>query len=275
MLNLTQRSYFYLVAGLPDLALQQTQMSLGLRGWIGVLEKNGTPADLQQLQLLRLPADHHNLLAWLYKEDTPDWKDTACYPGEELIDGLQSGKGLPGYIHEVYDGFRQKKDPPRRLVVEHELTEKYYAFALPRAKGLTQAWLSFDRNLRNLLSAWNRRKHHLTAEQQVVGQNDITQAIHRNAQARDFGLGQAYPRWYWWVHEADADGLLERQQNLNRIRWNFIEEQLRFAYFSFDVLLGYFLKLQILESRLGPDAQRGQERLDHYIEQIAEQFSLL
>jgi len=275
MNRLTQRSYYYLVAALPELALQQAELPFGLKEWIGVLEKNGTPADLQQLTLLRLPADHRHIIAWLYDgHDAPD--DTInYYSGEELRSKLEEGRGLPAYLHEVYDGFRQKKEQPERLVFEQELTEKYYDYALPKARGVVQEWLSFDRNLRNLLSAWNRRKHHLPSEHQVVGQNDITRAIQQNAQARDFGLGKAYPRWYWWVHEAESDGLLEQQQNLNRIRWNFLNEVLRFEYFSFDVLLGYFLKLQILESRVGPDARRGQERLDNYIEQIAEQFSLL
>lgn len=274
MKNLTQRSYYYLVARLPNLALQQAQMPFGLRDWIEVLEEKGMSSDLEQLNLLRLPADHDNMLAWLYEEETEEWDETACYSKEKLIDRLEAGSGLPDYLHEVYDGFRQKKDQPDRLVLEHELVEKYYTFGLSKARGLTGKWLAFDRNLRNLLSAWNRRKHHLPDEHQVIGQNDITQAI-QTSQARDFGLGQAYPRWYWWVHEAESDGLLERQQNLNRIRWNFINEALRFEYFSFEVLLGYFLKLRILESRLGPDAQRGQERLDNYIEKIAEQFSLL
>lgn len=274
MLHLTQRSYYYLVAGLPNLALQQTQLPFSLHEWIEVLEQNGTPTDLEQLELLRLPGDHRNLLDWLYEGEETDWDKTARYSGEELVDKLDRGNGLPNYLHELYAGFRQKKDQPERLAIEHGLTERYYSYALPKARGVVKEWLSFDRNLRNLLSAWNRRKYHLPAEHQVVGQNDITRAI-ATSQARDFGLGQAYPRWYWWVHEAENDGLLERQQNLDRIRWNFINEVLRFEYFSFDVLLGYYLKLQILENRIGLDAKRGQERVDHYIEQIAEQFSLL
>ncbi len=268
-----QRSYFYLVASLPELALQQQQTPFSVAEWVQQLKQALAPIERTQLDLLLLPADHRNLLNWLDLGETTEWSPLAQYARSYFLDSLNNGSGLPAYLHEVFDMAQQQKEPSP-LLLEHQLTVGYYAYALPLSRGLVRQWLIFDRDLRNLLSGWNRRKRRIPDQHQVVGQNAVTEAV-ATSQARDFGLGQQLPAWGWWVEEASEDDLLERQQNVDRIRWNFILENLRFEYFSADVLLGYLLRLQILEERTRLDAQHGQERLDAYIQNAAEKFSLL
>lgn len=266
------RAYYYLVAGLPDLSLQQSHLPFSSAEWISVLTDHLSPPELAQLRLLRLPADHQTLLGLLRGASTPEANDWALYDPEFLAEALEEESDqLPAYFLAVHAAFRQKSTPEDLLNAEHQLTESYYDYALEKATGLVQQWLPFDRDLRNLMTGWHLRKHNQSTENQLVGQNAVSEAI-RESSGRDFGMGREYPSWNWWVQEAEDDGLVERQQNLERIRWHFIDEALSFSYFSADVLLGYLLKLQILQRRLEGEPQRGRQRLEHFIQEAAKQL---
>ncbi len=269
-----KRSFHYLIASLPKLGLPQQQLPFSVLDWINQLNQVLHPSEKEQLHLLQLPADNQHLKTLLVNDSVEVWNPSAVYDGNSFLESLEKGAGLPAYLHEVYERSLLQKGTLDELALEYHLTEAYYAYAQEKGGWFVKAWTAFDRDLRNLLSAWNRRKYDLPDQYQLIGKNEVTEAIRKFA-ARDFGLGQVLPQWNWWVQEAAEDQILEREQNRDRITWHFIDSALQLEYFSVEVLLGYFLQLQILEYRISQDAERGRQRLDDYIQGVAEKFSLL
>jgi len=267
--GIQQKQYYYLVAGLPELSLYQPQLPFQLADWVRELEDKLERTERAALDLLLLPAEHENLLAFMARGEITQWAPLSRYEPEFFLNSLREGEGLPPYFHRTLEAFRKEGNDFQRLPWEHRLTEGYYAYALANSRGFVHDWLRFDRDLRNLQTGWNLRRHRLSDEHQLVGDNDITRAI-RRSQARDFGLSMRYPQWGQWVQDAEIDDLAERHQNTSRLRWSFIEEALTFSYFSADVLLGYLLKLQLIEERLQADAEQGREHLEAFIHQLAE-----
>ncbi len=267
--GMQQKQYYYLVAGLPELSLYQPQMPFPVAEWVEELEHRLHGTERAALDLLLLPADHENLLTLLAEGEVPHWAPLSRYEPEYFLGSLREGSGLPPYFHSAYEAFREEGSAFRRLPWAHRLTEGYYDYALAAGKGFVYDWLHFDRDLRNLLAGWNMRRHHLSDAYQLVGENEVTRAI-RQSQARDFGQGLRYPQWGRWVQDAEIDDLAERHQNTSRLRWSFIDQALTFSYFTADVLLGYLLKLQLIEERLQADAEQGRARLEKFIHQLAE-----
>lgn len=267
---LPRKQYYYLVAGLPELSLYQQQLPFSVAEWVSELEGVLTGEEREALDLLLLPADHQNLLTFLARGEVAEWAPLSRFDEEQLLDRLREGEGLPAYFHQTYEAFRESAAGAfQRLPWEHRLAEGYYAHALANSHGFVHEWLRFDRDLRNLLAGWNIRRHKLSEAHQLVGDNEITQAI-RRSQARDFGMGRIYPQWERWVQDAEIDDLAERRQNTFRLRWGFIDQALTFSYFNADVLLGYLLKLQLLGGRLQENAGQGRERVEQFIHQLAE-----
>ncbi len=59
---------------------------------------------------------------------------------------------------------------------------------------------------------------------------------------------------------------LDREENLLRLRWDFIEELETGRHFDYAVLVLYALKLQILEKLDEFDSELGMEKFKHYTE---------
>lgn len=108
------------------------------------------------------------------------------------------------------------------------------------------AWATFERNLRNLLCAMQLRTHALDEKDQIRGDNWIADNLRRNT-ARDFGIGREFEHTEEVLQLHAMPKLLAREKALDQLRWNFIDEQNTFAYFSIDRLFGFVLKLRMLQ----------------------------
>jgi hypothetical protein len=66
----------------------------------------------------------------------------------------------------------------------------------------------------------------------------------------------------------EQSDLLEREKAILHIRWEYIDSELTFHYFTMEVILGYFLKLSFLERRLKFDQTQGLSALRNAIDQL-------
>ena len=106
---------------------------------------------------------------------------------------------------------------------------------------------------------------------QIVGQNEVTEAIERSP-ARDFGLSGEFPFVDKLLHALEQDSLLEREKAIDRIRWNYIDDLNTFQYFTLDVILGYLLKLTMLDRWRRLEPERGKAAVDNLIEELENSF---
>ncbi len=61
------KNYYYLVAGLPDLLIENKKVNLDYRRYLAELADDLEPSDAIQLRVLRHPVDNQNLIALLEK----------------------------------------------------------------------------------------------------------------------------------------------------------------------------------------------------------------
>jgi hypothetical protein len=58
---------------------------------------------------------------------------------------------------------------------------------------------------------------------------------------------------------AEEENLLEREKMIDRFKWDYLDEQTVFYYFSVEVLLAFLIKLKSLERWMLLDPKTGEE----------------
>jgi len=266
-----QQEYYYLIAGLPDIVLEQSKAPCTLAELVDELRDNLQPEDFEQVQLLLLDLDNHNLLHLLQKKEA-DWEPLARYSQEELETGLkEEAEYLPKYMHHFAEAYRNEQPIWPDLSWENQLTRLYFDFALAKTQGFLHDWFTFERDLRNLLAGWNSREYELSLEGQLIGENDITHAIQHN-HSRSFGLERELDYFDRLEHVLEQDDLFEREGDIDRLRWQFIEQHTTFHYFTVERVLGYFLQFRLLLRWLELDPKRGQQLIRQKIQMLEEQY---
>lgn len=267
---MNQQNYYYLVAGLPDLALEQNKLPFTPLAFVDELRSSLHPDDFNRVQWLLYPVDHGNLLNLLQKTDSP-WQPGGNFSREQMDAALQEPEGLPAHLATFYQAYRSETPVWPRMSWENQLTRLYYEAAIEENDGFLRNWFLFDQHLRNILTAWNVRTHQLSEEGQLVGRNEVTEAI-RQSHARDFGLSGEWPFIDKLLHALEQEDLLEREKDTARIRWNYIDELNTFHYFDIDVLLGYLLKLMLLDRWTGLEEQKGEEAIENLLRELENSF---
>jgi hypothetical protein len=272
MNQLQQRDYFYLVSSLPEMVLDQSRAPFTVVGLVEQLEESLEPQDMEQVRLLLRTHDNDNLLR-LLKEEAEQWDELGEFSKEEMQERMKDEQGLPSYMHKFVQAYQNEQpiDPDQSW--ENQLTALYYDYALQHSQGFLYDWLVFDRDLRNFLAAWNKRRYELRAEGQLIGQSENLEALQKS-RARDFGLGTEYPYLSKLLNDLERDDLQARAKAIDRIKWNYIAEQLTFHYFTIEVVLGYLLQLDMLQRWLSLDQQAGQERVRNFISEMEQKIEL-
>jgi hypothetical protein len=253
-----KREYHYLVAGLPDLVIGQGKISLKVADFKEELRYFLHPDDFHQVEMLFFGFDNQNLIALLQKKDTP-WNTLATFNPEQLEEGLNDpAVGLPSYMMVFYEAFKEGVPLVQGMSWENQLSQLYYDYVIVRSDGFLKNWFSFERDLKNILVAISARRYGHSPEGQLVGKNEVTEAIQKS-HARDFGLSNEYPYLEKLLKTEELDDMLEREQTIAKIEWEQIDELNTFNYFTLDKILGFLLKLISFERWSNLDPVIGRE----------------
>ena len=238
----TKREYHYLVAGLPDIVIDQGKVKLKVADFKEELREHLHPEDFQLVELPFLRFDNLNLLNLLQKTGEP-WDAMCNFSEEQMIQGLDDPSvGLPSYMPVFAAAYRETAPIVSSMSWENQLAKLYYEYVLPKTEGFLHEWFSFDRDVKNLLTAMSARRHGLSLSGQLVGRNDVTEAINKS-HARDFGLANEYPYIEQLLKIEEQPDILEQERDIAHLKWDYLEDLNTFNYFTIDKILGFLLKL--------------------------------
>lgn len=270
MSQLQKRDYFYLISSLPEMVLDQSRAPYTMVDFVAQLEEALEPDDFKLVRILLRPHDNRNLLL-LLGEQSGDWDTLGQFSEAEMQEALKAENGLPEYMHRFYRAYQSEQPIHPEQSWTNQLSGLYYWAALRQTEGFLHDWLVFERGLRNILAAWNIRHYALQGEGQLIGQGENIEAL-KKSRARDFGLGTDYPYLPKLLNQLEREDLMIREKDIDRVQWNYIDEQLTFHYFSIEVVLGYLLQLRMLQRWLSLDPQAGQERVRSFISEMEQKI---
>lgn len=265
-----ERNYYYLVAGLPDIILDQKKLSFSIAEFREEMHYHLHPDDYRLIELLFLPSDNRNLLNLLTKSGEA-FDESGKYSQEFLEEEIKEPSSSPAYMQRIISAYKSESPVFDGMSWEDQLTWLYFDHASNCNNDFLRKWFEFDLNLKNIVAGFNVRKHELKGDKYFIGDNYIVQAVKKST-LKDFGLGNDFEYMDSLISIQENDNLLERERAMDTMRWEFLDEQNTFNYFSIEVLLAYVVKLQMVQRWLEMDYETGRQMFRKLIDQLENSY---
>jgi len=238
------RKYYCQIAGLPELMFDPLNESVELREFVNGVTPYLQPNHLNWLNMLLMVQGHNSVLEY-FTNGSVETETTLPYRLDWFDPESEQFNLLPAYLQRFSEKFWQTRSDHKILEMEMGLFDEYYRYLRQSDNGFIEKWADLELNLRNYLTAKKCEEFTIPKQSQVVGEDDFAKRLvefpsdHKEVQVE-------------WPLSSDIDGilrdddLLKRELALDQLKWNLISEMNLFCYFSIEIILGYTLKLLIL-----------------------------
>ncbi|NDV59859.1 DUF2764 family protein [Bacteroides sp. 519] len=264
--------YYYLIAGLPDITLDDGKLSYTVENFKTEIYPELTDNDKKVIDLFYLQYDNANLLDLLKnKESSINTKGN--YSADELlalIDGVKDGdqpdKKYPSYLFFFLTEYFQLSDDDERLP-ENILAAYYYEYAIGNKNQFVSSWFEFNLNVNNIFAALIARKYKYEIATHIIGNTEVSEAV-KTSNARDFGLTGTITYWEELVRISEIHELTEREKKIDLLKWGWMEEESFFNYFTVEKLFVFLVKLETIERWLYLDKEAGSKQFREFIQNL-------
>ena len=256
--------YYYLVAGLPELTLEDSKLSYTVADFKAELYPDLSDEDKKLIDLFYLKFDNANVLKLLKDKDAAiDLRGN--YSAEELVEFISSLKEgdeiadavFPSYLSTfIFEYFNATAEDD--FLYEDRLAALYYEYAMKCKNKFVSSWFAFNLTMNNMLVALTARKFKMDIAPLIVGDTEVCEAL-RTSGARDFGLTGEVDFLDQLVKISETEELVEREKKIDQLRWNWMEEATFFNYFTVERLFVFLLQLEMIERWISLDKEKGNQ----------------
>ena len=271
------RNYYCLVAGLPDLIMEDRKLAFSSIIFRELLQEDIHPQDYTLVSLFFLPFDHNNILSRLYDKE-PAYDNHGNFTAEEVEEitdkksfEVAENLTMPAYIINFLDDYFIDEEKPSRVNAERQLTSNYYEYLLQSGNQFMNDYVRYELNLKNVLTALNGRKYDMDISADIIGDGDIEYSL-KKSRARDFGLANDVDNLESIIHLYEIPNLLDRELKLDLMRWQSLDEATFFNYFSVEKVLAFIVKVFIVERWIGLDEEKGKELFKRLITDLENSY---
>lgn len=265
-------NYYCLVAGLPELSLEDGKLSYTVANFKSELYPELSDKDKQLIDLFYLKFDNANLLK-LLKDKEAETASEGNFSSEELLalaasvrEGDAPDKKYPSYLYEFVAAYLEL--PAEELHrAEDMLAAYYYAYAMKCGNGFVSSWFEFNLNINNILAALAARKYRMDVSQVVVGDTEVCEMV-RTSNARDFGLTEMLDYFEPLLRIAETEDLVEREKKIDVLKWNWMEDAVFFNYFTVERIFVFLLRLEMIGRWIAMDKEKGSEIFRQMIDKL-------
>ncbi len=274
-----KKNYYYLIAGLPELSLDDSKLGITVREFRDLYYPELADDDRALLDLIYLSYDNANLLALLKNKETVV-AEGGLYTGEELLGIIEAARAeetpdrqYPRYMYDFVAQLESEESAAEGIFPEDRLAQLYYAHAMSQGNAFVERWFAFNLDLNNFLTAITARRYNLDVKPLIVGDNEVAKAL-RTSNSRDFGLTGVMDGFEEVMRISEIDNLVERERKLDVLKWEWMEENSFFDYFTVEKLFAFLVKIQIIERWITLDAEAGGEMLRGMIRQLKDEVKV-
>lgn len=271
-------NYYYLVAGLPTLSLDDGKLSYTVENFKSELYPSLSDKDKKLINLFYLKFDNINLLRLLKNKDA-ETDLRGNYTADDLlslIEAVRQGdareKRFPSYLYDFVAQYVQNVGETY-FMPEEALAAAYYAYAMKCGNRFVSHWFEFSLNVNNILSAFISRKYKLEVAPRIVGNTEVCEQL-RTSNARDFGLGEQLEYMEDLQRIAEMDELVEREKKTDLLAWKWMEDESFFNYFTVERLFVFLLQLEMIERWISLDKEKGSELFRQMIQHLKEEVQI-
>ena len=266
-------NYYCVVAGLPELAFDGSKAPFTVEKFREEVYPFLEKEDARCIDLFFMAWDNANILLLLRDGADSILERKGCYSKEQLLEIMAAAKegdprrsDIPEYMYDFLEYYYANEERTD-ILWEDNLALRYYAYAMKCGNKFISEWFDFNLNVNNILVAVLARKYKLNIETCVLGDGEVAEAI-RTSGARDFGLTGVLDYLEMVIRISENDKLQERERMLDDMRWNWLDDNSVFDYFTVERLFVFLQKLDIIERWAVLDAEKGMQRYKELIDEL-------
>lgn len=271
-------TYYCLVAGLPDLTLEDGKLSYTVTSFKTEIYPELSEEDRKLMDLFYLQFDNANLLKLLKDKDAAI-DSRGNFSADELNaviasvkDGDAWDKTYPSYLFDFISAYLQSSGDETYLP-ENMLAAYYYDYAMNCDNQFVSSWFEFNLNVNNLLSALTARKYKIEVAPNIVGNTEVSEAI-RTSNARDFGISGTLEYFEQLLRISETDELVDRERKIDLLKWNWMEDAVFFNYFTVERIFVFLLRLEMIERWISLDKEKGSELFRKMIDSLKNEVQI-
>ena len=270
-----KKSYYCLVAGLPDLFFNESKTGIDRLAFRDELKKEMNETDFQLTKLLYLPFDNQNLLTLLFQPEN-SFTSGGNFDKSFLETQITHPNELPQYMAEFILWVKKNEIKTRFPEAENNLLSLFYEYVLNKKNLFIKQWFAFEFSLKNVLTALNCQRFNYPIENQLIktGKSNIYDLLGSNRLKTElFEEELPFAESIFRLAESDKN-MLEKEKSIDSIKWDWLDEYTFFHYFTIEKILGFLIKLQIIERWIKLDTETGKQLLQKLLNELETSYTL-
>jgi hypothetical protein len=280
--TLNKRNYYCLVAGLPDILIDGAKTGKGdlSLNFKAELSTHLHADDFDLAKLLYLSKDNENVQNLLFNQDKP-FSVLGNYSETFLTEDINDSEIPVDYLVSLYRKFKREEFSLENI---NTIQASYYSHVLKTKNNFLKQWFTFEKDMKNVLTAINCRKYDYNLEDQLISvdnSNNVYNILAKYAPKVELlGDELAYADEIIQIAESEMD-ITAKEKAIDEIKWKFLDSCLEFNYFNVEIILAYILKLEMIERWAELDHEAGKALFSKMVHDLkggysfSEEFSLI
>jgi hypothetical protein len=279
------REYYYLIAGLPDLFIDQERKDFNLVKLKDEIKESIHPDDFKLVEKLFLEYDNENFQNFLFERKS-EFNLLGNYPEELYKEFAENLSEFPEYIQEFYLSFTGKNDESDEedqendyysdqveKIPEVKFQEMFYQYIQKSNNRFLNQWYNFLQVFNNLLVAISSRKNSAEMAPQMVGEGELIETFTRS-QAADFGLKREIDFLEPLLQITEQTDIIERERRIDMLKWDMADEFTTFDYFNINKILAFMVKAKIVNRWAKLDSTIGAQMFEKLVTDLRETYEM-
>ena len=266
-------NYYCLMAGLPDITLENTKFDVSIPDLREELEAVLSERDKKVLSYFFLKNDCINLVK-LLKNPNAEIDNHGNLTMEQYVDLMTSAKEMnfnvhryPSFMSEFARDYAYNKDKVGYFP-EDELLYQFYQYAIDTCPNkMVRQWYQLNLDITNILTAFLARKNGWNVADYIQGNNEVTEMILTN-NTKDFNLTTEYDYVADLMKIVECEDPVEKEKKMDAFKWLWLDEHTFFNVFSEEAVFAYLCKLEMLVRWDKLDVEKGRETFRQIIENL-------
>lgn len=257
-------NYYYLGALLPELDLNHPP-DISFEELQNLFAMNLTNRDLAKVQKIRRYIDLQNIGHLWQSEPLDPYGE---FDKNALEDILLTGDGMPSYVKDYLDSTTDMKDTLQRT---YGLLKQFFQHEIQNSHGFVKKYLEFEQNIRFVLAGIRAKalgRDLLKEFQNQDPEDELIAQILAQKDAKTFEPPDGFEEIKQIMDEHSSNPF-EINKAIAEFRMKKIDEMLGDDQFSIDRIIGYFIKLIIVEKWQALDKKQGKEIVEKILKELS------
>lgn len=262
-----------MIAGLPDIDLQDTKPGMSLEDMREQCEQQLTAHDMKLLYYFFLRFDCMNLVKLLKNPDASidQWGNFSI---TQLRDLITSATELNFNVHR-YPAFMSifareyafNKDKVNYFP-EDEMAYQFLDYAIRTCPNrMMRRWYKLNLDITNILTAMLAREQGWSVGDFIKGEGDVQEMIREN-KTKDFNLTHELEYIPQLMKIVDEEDPVRKEKMIDAFKWIWLDERTFFEPFSMEAVFAYFCKLEMQQRWARLDVEKGKETFQKIIDDL-------